>query len=309
MSMSTPSFSSGAMRGAVDLSSLGQGTPAASAEAPTEGGAAALRVNGTEATFQELVLGTRDVAALFVLYSASRPETEQAVEQAVAAASIVQGRLRVVAFDVDAFPAVAQAFQAQQIPMTFGVIAGQPIPLFPGVQPAPQLAPMVNELLTVAAQNGVTGRIEATESTGAAPAEELPPLHQEAFDAIQAGDYAAARAAYAKALEQNPKDSAATAGMAQVGLLERLATVDAAAMRAAAAEDPKNVQAALAVADIDVAGGHVEDAFARLIDLIRVTVEDERDAVRARLLELFEVVGSRDERVLKARRALMAALF
>ncbi|STD04974.1 Uncharacterised protein [Dermatophilus congolensis] len=309
MSMSTPSFSSGAMRGAVDLSSLGQGTPAASTEAPTEGGAAALRVNGTEATFQELVLGTRDVAALFVLYSASRPETEQAVEQAVAAASTVQGRLRVVAFDVDAFPAVAQAFQAQQIPMTFGVIAGQPIPLFPGVQPAPQLAPMVNELLTVAAQNGVTGRIEAAESTGAAPAEELPPLHQEAFDAIQAGDYAAARAAYAKALEQNPKDSAATAGMAQVGLLERLATVDAAAMRAAAAEDPKNVQAALAVADIDVAGGHVEDAFARLIDLIRVTVEDERDAVRARLLELFEVVGSRDERVLKARRALMAALF
>jgi putative thioredoxin len=56
-------------------------------------------------------------------------------------------------------------------------------------------------------------------------------------------------------------------------------------------------------------GGHVDDAFARLIKTIQVTAGDDRNAVRLHLLELFEVVGADDDRVVKARRRLMAALF
>ncbi len=303
--MSNPPISPGALRGAVDLSSLGKTPPPSPARG--NAGTGGLRVDGTEADFQQLVLGTREVPALFVLWSAAHPESEKAVEQAVAAASTVEGRMRVVAIDVDASPGVAAAFQAQQIPMTVGVIAGQPVPLFAGVQAAPQLAPLVQELLTVAAQNGVTGTIPAAP----APAEEPPlaPLHQQAYDAIEAGDLAGARSAYQQALSENPADADASAGLAQVGLLERLGEADLAAARAAAAADPADIGAALVVADADLAGGHVEDAFSRLIDLVRVTSDEERDRVRTRLLELFEVVGAHDPRVTRARRALMAALF
>jgi putative thioredoxin len=107
----------------------------------------------------------------------------------------------------------------------------------------------------------------------------------------------------------NPADGEATAGLAQVKLMQRTAGVDAAAARAAAAEAPNDIAAQMLVADLDVLGGHVEDAFVRLIDMVRATAGDERDTVREHLVELFAVVGAHDERVLKARRALMSALF
>jgi putative thioredoxin len=133
--------------------------------------------------------------------------------------------------------------------------------------------------------------------------------HATAYDAIERGDYAAAVTAYEQALKDNPADADAKAGLAQVQLLQRVATVDAPAARAAAAADPRDIDAQLLVADLDLSGGHVEDAFARLVDLIRATVDEDRDRVRTHLLGLFEVVGTADERVAKARRALMSALF
>ena len=55
--------------------------------------------------------------------------------------------------------------------------------------------------------------------------------------------------------------------------------------------------------------GDADAAFARLIALIKRVAGDERNQVRLRLLELFETLGNSDERVLKARRDLMTALF
>ncbi|MDQ1483516.1 MAG: putative thioredoxin, partial [Actinomycetota bacterium] len=138
---------------------------------------------------------------------------------------------------------------------------------------------------------------------------ELPPLHQEAFDAIERDDLDAAIAAYTQALAQNPADEEAAIGLAQVKLMQRTAGVDPQAARDAAAKAPHDVDAALLVADLDILGGHVEDAFARLVDLVRATQEAERDKVREHLVELFSVIGAHDERVQKARRALMSALF
>ena len=91
--------------------------------------------------------------------------------------------------------------------------------------------------------------------------------------------------------------------------MQRTEGVDLAAARAAAAADPTDVEAAIVVADLDVLGGHVEDAFARLLDLVRSTSGDERDRARTHLIELFSVVGGSDERVRKGRTALMSALF
>ena len=139
--------------------------------------------------------------------------------------------------------------------------------------------------------------------------DELSPLHEAAFDAIERGDLDAAAAVYDQALAENPKDHDAELGLAQVRLMQRTQDVDPAAARAAAAAHPTDVEAAILVADLDVLGGHVEDAFARLLDLVRTSAGDERDRARTHLLELFSVVGNHDERVRKGRTALMSALF
>lgn len=316
-----PSMPSSALRGAVDLSSLGQrpptprpggspGSPAGAGAGAGPGGGGA-RVDGTDATFQQLMLGTQEVAAVVVLWSAAHPETEQAVTNAVAVAEGLGGRLRVIAVDIGANPGIAGAFQAQQIPVTVGVVAAQPVPLFPGVQPVEQMTALFTEFLRVAAENGVTGAFDlaATGSPGEPEPPPLSPEHEAAYDAIERGDLPAARAAYEAALKLNPKDADATAGLAQVGLLQRTAGVDPAAARAAAAAAPDDVDAQLLAADLDILGGHVEDAFARVLDVVRGTSEDERERARRHLLDLFEIVGAGDDRVGKARRALMSALF
>ncbi len=167
----------------------------------------------------------------------------------------------------------------------------------------------------MAAQNGVSGTVTPSSGTtdDAAQAEpELPPLHAAAADAIEAGDYDKAVAAFRQAIEENPADAYAKAGLAQASLLQRVQSVPAAVqagIRQAAAAEPGNVEAQLAAADLDAYGGHVEDAFGRLIELVRRTGGDERAAVRARLLDLFELTGQDDPRVAKARTALANALF
>lgn len=302
-----------AMRGAVDLSGLGQTPPAPPAGSGAGAGApggSGVRMDATEANFQDAVMSTREVAALVVLWSAAHPETEQAVTNAVTIASQQDGRLRVIAVDVQANPQVAAAFQAQQIPMTLGLIGGQPVPLFAGVQPADQLAPVVAELLKVASQNGVTGRIPDAGGSEQEPAEPpVDPRFEAAFDAVEAGDYDTAIGAYEQVLKESPADEEAKAGLAQVKLLKRVSAADMGQAREAAAANPSDVDAQLLAADFDLVGGHVEDAFSRLVDLVRRTADDERNAVRTHLLELFEIVGPKDERVVKARRALMSALF
>jgi putative thioredoxin len=185
------------------------------------------------------------------------------------------------------------------------------VPLFTGAVPEEQVREVFAQLLQLAAQHGVTGTVpvesEAGEEEPAEPA--LPPHHQEAFDAIEAGDYARAVSAYEAALAENPRDEDARAGLSQVRLLQRVQDLDLQDARAAAAAAPADIAAQFAVADLDVAGGHVEDAFGRLLELFAALPGDERAAVRERLLELFGLVGDADPRVIRARGQLASLLF
>jgi putative thioredoxin len=230
------------------------------------------------------------------------------------------GRFLLATVDVDSNPQLASAFQVQSIPTVFAVLKGQPVPLFQGAQPEAQVRQVLTELLRVAAANGVTGTIAAQDIVASAAdplAEEavpegeepLPPLHQEAYDAIERGDYADAVSAYERALLESPADDLARIGLAQVRLLQRTQDVDPAQARAAAAAAPTDVEAQIIVADLDLLGGHVADAFARLIDTVRVTFGAERETVRAHLVELFDVVGPQDPLVAPARVKLANALF
>ena len=224
------------------------------------------------------------------------------------------GRLVLAKVDVDANPQLSQAFRAQSIPMVVALVGGQPVPLFTGAVPEQQVREVFAQLLQLAAQNGITGSIEVTGDDGAQadaePAEPaLPPLHAEAFDAIEAGDYARAITAYEKALAENPRDEDARAGLGQVKLLDRVQGLDLKEARAAAAAGPLEVDAQFAVADLDLAGGHVDDAFGRLLDLFAALPSDERAPVRERLLELFALIGDADPRVIRARGRLASLLF
>ena len=302
--MTSHPISAAAIRGAVDLSTLSQPSPATGA---ADGNG--LVIEGTDGGFQAIVTGTQSVPAVVVLWSQRLPASADFVEVVASVAASYEGRFQVVSIDVDTNPGLLQAFQVESVPVTLGLVAGQPVPLFAGAQSAEQVRVYVDELLKLATEHGVTGRVavDAEEEAEVEPA--LPPLHQEAFDAIERDDLDAAVDAYTKALTQNPADAEAGAGLAQVKLMQRTAGADLQAARVAAAQTPTDIAAQLLVADLDVLGGHVEDAFVRLIDVVRATEGDERDTVREHLVELFAVVGAHDERVQKARRALMSALF
>ncbi|MHC8608276.1 co-chaperone YbbN [Paenarthrobacter ureafaciens] len=311
------------LRGAVDLSSLRRPpappqppVAAASPEAADNGEAAAggpsLRVDATETNFQDLVQLSAQVPVLFLLWSRYAADSPGVLAAAQRVVESFGGRLVLAAADVDTFPQLAQAFQVQAVPTAVAVVKGQPVPLFQGPADDAQIKSLVEELLQVAAANGVTGSIgDGTQGAEAEP-EPLPPLHQAAIHAIEAGDYAGAAAAYKQALLEQPADADAKAGLAQVELmarLEKLSAADAESLRELAAQEPDNVHAQLGVADLDVSGGHVEDGFNRIIAFIGRNFGQEREAARVRLLELFEVVGVTDERVAKARQGLARVLF
>jgi putative thioredoxin len=303
----------GALRGAVDLSTLRNRPAAAPADAAPVS-ASALVMDVTDETFAQVLELSRTVPVVIDLWAEWCGPCKQLSPILERVVTELAGRLVLAKVDVDANPQLSQAFRAQSIPMVVALIGGQPVPLFTGAVPEQQVREVFAQLLQLAEQNGITGTIDVSEDADgvadAEPAEPaLPPLHAEAFDAIEAGDYARAITAYEQALAENPRDEDARAGLGQVKLLDRVQGLDLQEARAAAAAEPRNVDAQFAIADLDLAGGHVDDAFGRLLDLFAELPDDERAPVRARLLELFGLIGDSDPRVLRARGRLSSLLF
>ena len=216
-----------------------------------------------------------------------------------------EGKMVLATVDVDAHPQIQQAFQAQSIPTVIAIIKGQPMQLFQGTLPEAQIRRVFDQVLTVCQQNGVTGRA-VTSAQSRTP---TGPAHPEAHAALEAGDLEAAEQAYETVLNDTPGDQEAQQGLAHVRLLRRTQDMDAAEVRATAANNPEDIQAAMRCADLDMVGGHVEDSFARLLQVIRSATPEDKEQLRKHLLELFTVAGESDSRVTQARSRLMRALF
>ncbi|MBX3098781.1 MAG: tetratricopeptide repeat protein [Salinibacterium sp.] len=291
------------LRGAVDLSSLVRPpVPAGGAQPSTATGVVRA---ASDATFTAILDLSSTVPVIVEFFGQGiEPSLGALVEQ-------YGGRIALATIDATANPQLVQAFQVQQVPTVAAVVGGRPIQLFTGMLPEAELRDVMEQVLQLAAQNGVQGTIPVDASAEPAePVEEpLPPHHQEAYDAIAAGDFATAIREYETAIAQNPRDQLAVAGLAQVSLLARLDGTDAAALRSAAASAPADLAAQLAVADLDVAGGHVDDAFGRLLDLFPTLDHAGKNTLRARILEYFEIAGAEDPRVVAARRRLTGLLY
>lgn len=325
------------LRGAVDLSSLvnrpvnggsGAGRTAAAGTAapsgPANGGAGggpvpvpALVLEGTDtnfAQFLELSMAVPVIVDLWADWCQPCKQLTPVLEKLVAEYA---GRLVMVTVDVDSNPQLAQAFQAQSIPTVAAIVAGQPVALFAGAYPEQQVREVFEQLLLHAADRQVIGVASVVEGAGGAepggnaePVQApLPPHHQEAHDAIERGDFDQAIAEFSTAIAQNPNDNLAVAGLAQVKLLARLSGKGLEEIRSAAASAPDDLDSQLLVADLDLAGGHAADAFDRLLTLYPRLDDQGKECVRERLLELFQVAGVDDPRVVAARRRLAMLLY
>lgn len=302
------------LRGAVDLSSLVRpaappaGTPAGVAAGASAGELAvpSLVLDGTDTNFTGILELSSSVPVVVEFYMGTPSASLSRVITAQA------GKFVLATVDVSSNPQLQQAFKVQAVPTVAAVVGGRPIALYEGEIAEAEVLGVLEQLAALAAQNGVTGTAKAPDvpEGEVEPVEEpLPPHHQEAYDAMSNGDFDGAIAEYKTAIAQDPRDQLAVAGLAQVSLLARLRDAGAGDVRAAAAAAPSDVQAQLAVADLDVSGGHLEDAFARLLDLFPTLDQPGKDLVRTRLLDFFEIAGAEDARVIAARRRLTGLLY
>ena len=227
--------------------------------------------------------------------------------------------------DVDANPQLSAALQVQSIPMVVAVLGGQLVDGFLGAMPEAQVRQWIGQVLAVAEKMGMqlaapdADELDDGEDTaaggrvprgaGVPPAPGIPPAYAEAREAMERGDVDGAAKAFEQELAANPGDPVAKTGLAQVNLIRRVTSYDQAKARKDAAEHPGDVEAQARVADIDMASGRIEEAFNRLLGVVRRTSGEERDQARVHLVSLFELLPPNDPQVKKARSALSALLF
>lgn len=309
---------SAALSGAVDLSALKARAEAASRQ-PAGGDGAVEAPSGkfvvevTEATFQtEVVERSMQVPVVVDLWAAWCGPCKQLSPMLERLAEAAGGAWILATVDVDANPRIAQLFGVQSIPTVVAIAGGQPIDAFAGAQPEPQVRQWIGSLLD--ALRAQMPGIAAAEANAAGAAAEEPveepedPRFTAAEEALDRGDFAEAEAAYQRILDSEPANEQARTALAQVRFLARTANADPGAVARADAA-PDDIPAQLAAADAELAAQQVDEAFRRLIGVVRSAVGDEKDQVRKHVVELFELFPPDDPRVLRARRDLATALF
>ena len=311
-----------AFAGAIDLSAMkqratapaaGPGPGGASNGAPAAAGPTSpFIVDVDEATFGSLLQASEQLLVVVHLW-AEWAEPAKQLTPILEKLAIASGGSWILAkVDVDANPRIAQAFGAQSLPMVVPLATGQPVsdPLT-AVLPEAQLRQWISALLDVLREH-LPGIKQAEALAGTPDVIDEPepedPRFVEAEDLLAAGDYAAAELAYQQILAVEPGNAQAKAALAQTGLLSRVEQLapDVVAQADAA---PDDVALQRGAADLQLVSGDIAGAFARLVETVRRTAVDDRVAAREHLVELFSLYPPDDEQVIKARRALAAALY
>ncbi|MFI5080755.1 MAG: tetratricopeptide repeat protein [Streptosporangiales bacterium] len=277
----------------------------------------------TEATFEADVLErSRTVPVVMDLWAEWCGPCKQLSPVLEKLAAEADGAWVLAKVDVDANPQLSAALQVQSIPMVVAVVGGQLVPGFLGALPEAQVRQWLGQLMQVAQQVGMPSAADGDQAGEAGPGADpqgqegmaggpgyRDPGLVEAQEAMERGDLDGAAAAFERMLEADSAHPIAAQGLAQVNLFRRVNSYDEAAARRTAASSPDNVEAQSQVADLDLANGRVDDAFDRLLGVIRRTSGEDRDQARRHLIGLFDIFPPRDPRVAKARSTLSTLLF
>ena len=311
------------LAGAVDLEALKhqvKAEPGQAGGAPAAGGYV---IDTTENTFQAMVQTSATFPILLLLWVPTDDRLFSMARALGDAVNGLNGQIQLSRIDIATNPSIAQALQVQGAPALFALISGRPMPLLQGLPGDDELKQLTDEvipkIIQAAAQSGVNGTApysgdpdsDAAASTGATGADtgQVPPEHAEAHRLAEEGDYAGAAAEYARVMESDPSDALAAREHAKALLLARSGSADVREVRAAAAAAPDDVEAQLAVADIDMIGGQIQDAFDRLLDFLAAGHKGDLEAVRQRLLEYFTIPEPTDPRLARARRRLATLMY
>jgi putative thioredoxin len=201
--------------------------------------------------------------------------------------------------DIEAHPQVGQAFQTKSIPYAVAIIAEQMVPLFEQAYPEAQVRMVIDKVLTLASQQGV----------GQPPVESMEAEEIEAMDALEAGNFVAAEAAYKKWLSRKPNENLAKLGLAQTQLLMRTEGLILDDVIEESTKNPTDIALQLKAADVEIVNGGVDAAFTRLLHAVRATSGEDRTKVKDHLLSLFSLIDQSDPRLVAARKELASALF
>lgn len=243
------------------------------------------------------------IPILMLFVQASDPASEALEKSVTALVQKTAGAMIALVVDAAASPELVQAFELNQIPSAYGLLKGQPAPLFVGNQPMEQIQLVITKVLQVAKENGLTAKAAVKEI---AKEPELSLTLSAAYAAIDSGDYKGALALYEKALLENPNDALADAGLAQVKLLMRLEGKD---LSAIVDSDATTDDAVLEKSDALIATGNLAAGFKLLLELFETAAKDAREPIRLRLVEMFMIAGNDNPDVLAARKSLSLMLF
>ena len=313
------------MFGAVDLSTLaprkdaaaggasgsgtGAGETAASGSAAGSVVSAPLVVDVDAASLRDVAELSTRVPVVVVLHTSRSQASTELAGQLETLAREYAGRFELARVDVDAAAEVAQALQAAAVPTVIALIAGQPVPLFQGSVPVDQLRQLLDQVLELAARNGVSGRLASEVESEPDEPEEETEVERQAREAMERGDYAAAEEVYDHAIAQSPADADLKAARNQIRMLGRMDGEDPRALLAAADAPDASVEEQVAGADAALALGDVNAALGRGLEAVRAHACEERETARMRLRELFVILGSSTPEVAGARRQRAALLF
>jgi len=266
-------------------------------------------VDVTKANFEATVQLSAKVPVIAVFTSPRSSVSGELLADVRAVVESLAGRVQLAVIDADADPEVAAAFQVQAVPSTVALVQGQPFPLFQGKPLPDAIRSAIDQVLMAAGQMGITGVLEGNADDGGDAEPEIPPLHREALELLEAGDLEGAKGNYRLAIKDNPADSEAKIAITQIELLERAGEMDPREVLDQAKDAPlTDVETQLRAADVEMGMTRPDAAFARLLDAIKATSGDDREKLRARLVEFFAIVGIHDPLVTQARKALASAL-
>lgn len=278
-------------------------------------------IDVNDQTFQAMVQTSVSFPIILLVWQKSDETSYDLAQKLADSVSALDGRMQLARIDADESPSIAQALRAQQLPAVYGLVGGRPMPICQGLPSEDELnqicSAILPQLVKVAEKSGVAVTAPYVDSADSGvddnsadsgDSSSIPPEHKIAHDAAMNGDYALAAREYEKVLQANPNDELASRERAKALLLSRNTNTNVEAVRKAAGDNPGDASAQLAVADVDMIDGHIDDAFGRLLDFL-ASHKDCAEVIKDRMLEYFAMLPAGDERLNRARRRLAILLY